>query len=515
MTAKKLTDSILQMAIQGKLVSQDPNEEPASVLLERIREEKKQLVKKKVLKKKDIIEIPISESDKPFNLPEGWEWVRLLYISKSVVDGDHMPPPKSLSGVPFMVISNLQEDGLDFGSTMYVPIDYYNRLSDSRKAEVGDILFSVTGSYGKVILIETEKKFCFQRHMALIKPLVPSSYLLYALRSPYARSVCDDKATGMAQKTVGIDTLRKMLIPLPPIEEQIRIVKRIEEILPIIKEYGEAYEEASKMDAGIPDKLKKSILQEAIMGKLGTQDPNDDQASVLLEKIRTEKKRLVKEGKLKKKDLEENPISEDETPFKIPESWEWTRLGNHIAVTSGLAYRKDDLAIDSNEYVRVLRGGNIYFGNWSIKDDDVMIGKQFVNEDLILKKGMFISPAVTSLEQMGKTALIREDQKNVVAGGFVLMLIPHFNNENYWEFLNILFQSGYYREKCKSITNKSGQAFYNLSRAKLLDLLIPLPPLAEQVRIVDKIEKLFAEIDNMTTNNINTNINEIKETEKV
>ena len=243
--------------------------------------------------------------------------------------------------------------------------------------------------------------------------------------------------------------------------------------------------------------LKNSILQEAIMGQLVPQDPNDEPASVLLDKIRKEKARLVKEGKLKKKDLEETPIEEDEKPFEIPNGWMWTRLGNHVSATSGLAYKKDDLAIYSNEYVRVLRGGNIFFGSWCIKDDDVMIGKQFVNDELILKKGMFISPAVTSLEHMGKTALIREDQKNIVAGGFVLMLIPHFNNETYWEYLNVLFQSGYYREKCKSITNKSGQAFFNLSRAKLLDLLIPLPPLAEQKRIVEKIEQLMKEINKL------------------
>ena len=241
--------------------------------------------------------------------------------------------------------------------------------------------------------------------------------------------------------------------------------------------------------------LKNAILQEAIEGRLVPQDPNDEPASALLDRIRKEKARLVKEGKLKKKDLVETPVEEDEKPFEIPESWEWTRLGNHISAISGLAYKKDDLAIHSNEYVRVLRGGNIFFGSWCLKDDDVMIGKQFVNDELILKRGMFISPAVTSLEHMGKTALIREDQNNIVAGGFVLMLIPHFNNETYWEYLNSLFQSGYYREKCKSITNKSGQAFFNLSRAKLLDLLIPLPPLAEQKRIVAKIEELLPKVE--------------------
>jgi len=241
--------------------------------------------------------------------------------------------------------------------------------------------------------------------------------------------------------------------------------------------------------------LKNSILQEAIEGRLVPQDPNDEPASVLLDKIRKEKEKLVKEGKLKKKDLQEASISEDEIPFKIPKNWEWTRLKNHVSASSGLAYKKDDLATFSNEYVRVLRGGNISFGSWCIKDDDIMIGKQFVNEELMLKKGMFISPAVTSLEHIGKTALIRKDQNDIVAGGFVLMLLPHYKNDIYLEYLNILFQSGYYRESCKKITNKSGQAFFNLSRAKLLELVIPIPPLNEQHRIVEKIEELMPKVE--------------------
>jgi type I restriction enzyme S subunit len=291
------------------------------------------------------------------------------------------------------------------------------------------------------------------------------------------------------------EKMNSIMVALPPLAEQKRIVAKIEELLPKVEEYGKAQDALNKLNEELPEKLKKSVLQEAIEGRLVPQDPNDEPASLLLERIREEKKRLVKEGKLKKKDLEETPISEDEIPFDIPDSWVWSRLGDHISATSGLAYKKDDLGVVSSEYVRVLRGGNISFGSWSIKGDDVMIGKQFIDDELLLKKGTFISPAVTSLEHMGKTALIREDQHNVVAGGFVLMFHPHYYNERYLEYLNIFFQSGYYREKCKSITNKSGQAFYNLSRAKLLEVPIPLPPLAEQKRIVAKIEEAFKAID--------------------
>ena len=237
-------------------------------------------------------------------------------------------------------------------------------------------------------------------------------------------------ATATAQPGLAVSNIIEVPFPLPPLAEQKRIVAKIEELMPKVEEYGKAQEALDKLNAELPEKLKKSILQEAIEGRLVPQDPNDEPASVLLDKIRKEKAQLVKEGKLKKKDLVETPISEDEIPFEIPESWEWTRLGDHISITSGLAYKKDDLNVYSKEYVRVLRGGNISFGSWCIKGDDVMIGRQFVTDDLTLKKGMFISPAVTSLEHMGKTALIRKDHNNIVAGGFVLMFHPHYNNTN-------------------------------------------------------------------------------------
>ena len=237
--------------------------------------------------------------------------------------------------------------------------------------------------------------------------------------------------------------------------------------------------------------LKNSILQWAIQGKLVPQNPKDEPASVLLAKIRKEKEALVKQGKLKKKDLESSPIDEEEIPFEIPETWTWCRMGDFITISTGLAYKKEDLDVRAKSYIRVLRGGNIDYGKWFLKDDDVLIAPQFVKDDLILKKGTFITPAVTSLEQMGKTALIESDQKDVVVGGFVLMLSPIYNDEIFLKYILNVFQSYYYKQYCQSITNKSGQAFYNLSRQKLLQCLIPLPPLAEQKRIVAKLEQVL------------------------
>ncbi|MCR5643965.1 MAG: restriction endonuclease subunit S [Prevotella sp.] len=492
MTGQQLKNSILQEAIEGCLVPQDPNDEPASVLLDKIRREKARLVKEGKLKKKDLEETPISEDEKPFEIPESWEWVNLKFLF-------HF-----LQGI--QIDKELQSETRKEGQVRFLRIiDYTQGTEPPRFIDDPGERYHVKSTDIVMLRYGTPGLPCrgldgiLANNLFRIIPYdegrINSDFIFLFFKTLYFQSFC--KSYGVALNAIKFSTIDNVLFPLPPLAEQKRIVAKIEELLPKVEAYGKAQESLDKLNEELPERLKKSILQEAIEGRLVPQDPNDEPASVLLDKIRKEKARLVKEGKLKKKDLKETPISEDEIPYKIPESWEWTRLGNHISAISGLAYKKDDLAIHSNEYVRVLRGGNIFFGSWCLKDDDVMIGKQFVNDELILKRGMFISPAVTSLEHMGKTALIREDQNNIVAGGFVLMLIPHFNNETYWEYLNVLFQSGYYREKCKSITNKSGQAFFNLSRAKLLDLLIPLPPLSEQHRIVAKIEELFKEIDKL------------------
>ena len=245
--------------------------------------------------------------------------------------------------------------------------------------------------------------------------------------------------------------------------------------------------------------LRNSILQEAIQGRLVPQDPTDEPASVLLQRIRKEKERLVKEGKLKKKDLESKPIEDDEIPFEIPKGWEWCRLGNLVSNQTGLSYNKDNLRKKVDNPIRVLRGGNIKNGSWCTKPDDIMISPEFVKKaNLFLQKNIFITPAVTSLEHLGKTALICEDHKDIVAGGFVLYLIPYYRQEDIlMKYLSYYFQTSSYNKFCKSIANKSGQAFWNLSRQSLMNHLFPLPPLPEQHRIVAKIEELFEKIDGL------------------
>ena len=249
-----LKKSILQYAVQGKLVPQDPADEPASVLLERIRAEKEQLIKAGKIKrdkhesvifrrdnsyyeKVDGIERCIDD-ELPFEIPVSWAWTRLTNICSSIADGDHQPPPQTSHGIPFLVISDVSSGNIDFSNTRFVPIEYYMQLSDTRKPCVGDLLFTVTGSYGIVISVLEERKFCFQRHMALLKPLVlHTNYLELALKSPLAFNQCRTVATGTAQKTVGLSSLKNLLLPIPPIEEQDRILDKMDSIMRSFMEF--------------------------------------------------------------------------------------------------------------------------------------------------------------------------------------------------------------------------------------------------------------------------------------
>ena len=246
-----LKKSILQEAIQGKLVPQNPVDEPASVLLERIRAEKEQLIKAGKIKrdkhesvifrrdnshyeKRGSEEVCIDD-ELPFEIPENWCWSRLSALCKSISDGDHQPPPQVLSGVPFVVISNVSSGKIDLTNTRFVPHDYYENLHESRIPCRDDILFTVTGSYGIVIPVDTEDAFCFQRHIALLKPLqITTEFLSTWLKTPIVYEQCKHCATGTAQKTVGLNSLKNILIPIPPINEQVRILEQLEKVLPLI-----------------------------------------------------------------------------------------------------------------------------------------------------------------------------------------------------------------------------------------------------------------------------------------
>ena len=256
-----------------------------------------------------------------------------------------------------------------------------------------------------------------------------------------------------------------------------------------------------------PQELKNSILQLAIQGKLVEQRADEGTGAELLEKILAAKnaegakkagvKSHAKSAKSAKVGscVSREEIPDDEKPFEIPESWEWVRLGDVVSNRAGLAYSKGNLIVKKGKMIRVLRGGNIADMGYCTKPDDVMISDEFVNSELFLRRNMLITPAVTSLDHVGKMARIEDDYDDMVVGGFVLMLTPYIEDDIFSRYFLCACSSKYFRDCCRNIVNKSGQAFYNLSRTKMMELIFPLPPLAEQKRIVAKIEELLPLID--------------------
>ena len=458
-------------------------------------------------------EVKCIDDEIPFEIPKSWEWCRLGQIVQI------NPKNKANDEVEAAFIPMELIDATYFSSYVFKIKKWKNIKSGFTHFANGDIAFA------KITPCFQNRKSMILRNLpngigagtTELKVLRPYSktindfYLLFFLESAYFVEQAIFKGTANQQRIIS-GYMETKLFPLPPISEQIRIAHKLEELLLLADKYNKSQVALKMLDTEIPKLMKQSILQEAIQGKLVPQDSNDEPATVLLERIREEKKKLVASGKLKKKDLTDSTIFkgddnkyyekcgikvtciDNEVPFTIPESWQWARLGELITTKTGLAYSKPNLEIKSNKMVRVLRGGNITNGSWQMKADDVMISSEFVKPELYLRKGYFITPAVTSWENMGKTALVRESYEDVVVGGFVLMMCPFYIDGIFEEYLNHFFQSTLFQQYCRSITNKSGQAFYNLSRNKLLQLLVPIPPVKEQQRIYHKLNDALASI---------------------
>ena len=528
MNGKQLKNSILQWAIQGKLVPQDPNDEPASVLLDKIRQEKERLIKEKKIKRDknaSIIyrgednsyyekslatgEVKCIDEEVPFEIPQGWEWCRLVEVGKTETGttpskshpeyfGDYIPflgPANILNSKIVSVTQGLSDIGVDYGRI--VPKNTILQVC-------------IGGSIGKCAI--TDKPVTFNQQINSITPyLCNVEFVHIVLQSEYFRLAIMDKATGTATPIINRGNWETLLFPLPPINEQERIVANITELTHFLGIYSNKQEELNKLNSNMYQRLKKAILQEAIQGKLVPQIAEEGTAQDLLKQIKEEKLKLVKEGKLKKSALkdsvifkgddnkyyeliDDSPVCIDEfLPFQIPETWVWCKVKDLLEIQTGASFKKEQ-ANANKKGIRILRGGNILQNKYIFKDDDVFVSEEFVNANTILKKNSIITPAVTSLENIGKMAVIEKDYKNVSAGGFVFIISPYIQNFNHSLLLAYFLQSPFLIEAMRGITKKSGAAFYNLGKERLKELYLPLPPMAEQGRIVGKINEVLSSI---------------------
>ena len=497
MNAQQLKNAILQEAITGRLVPQDPNDEPASVLLDRIRKEKAKLVKeKKIILSKPEKACKIKDEGQ-FQIPNNWKWAmindvcrvfgRIGFRGYTKSDLRNTREKAAISISP----SNMVNGTMDFTHCTYISEEKYEE-SPEIKIQNDDILIVKTGSsYGKTSLVENLPwKSTINPQIAVIKEIaIDKKFLLFFMQSPYAQSNFKEFVLGTSIPTFSQLNLISMQIPLPPLSEQHRIVAKIEELLPKVEEYGKAQEALDKLNAELPERLKKSILQEAITGKLVPQDPNDEPASVLLDRIRKEKAKLVKEGKLKKKDLIETPISKEEIPFEIPESWEWCRL---ISLSRIIHYGYTASAAPTGN-AKLLRITDIQDDkvNWqtvpfcTIKEKD-LDNYQLHNRDILIAR---------TGGTVGKTYIVRELNDVSVFASYLIRAIPLGNV--YEEYIKLFMGSPYYWSQLIDATSGTGQP--NVNGQSLSNLIVPLPPLSEQRRIVAKIEELLSKIDKLKT----------------
>ncbi|NMB95548.1 MAG: restriction endonuclease subunit S [Clostridiaceae bacterium] len=331
MKAQQLRNAVLQLAIQGKLVPQDPSDEPARVLLEKIKAEKEQQIKdRKIKPEKPLPEI--TDEEKSFEIPNSWEWVRLGEISTNIHYGFNASAQIS-GNAKLLRITDIQDNKVMWSNVPFCHIT--DKEYDTYGLNNRDIMIARTGgTIGKTYIVENlSYKSVFASYLIrVIPPMgINEKYLKLYLESPFYWEQLKEKSMGTGQPNVNGSSLKKLIIVLPPLTEQQRIVSKIEEIMPLIEHYEKLETELFKLEAGFPKSLKKSILLYAVQGKLVEQNKDDEPVSILIEKIKAEKEQLIKDKKIKR----EKPLLEimdEEKFFDIPDGWEWVRLGDVVQI---------------------------------------------------------------------------------------------------------------------------------------------------------------------------------------
>lgn len=454
MTAEQLRNSILQEAISGRLVPQDPNDEPAAVIS------------------------TVPEDEIPFEVPSSWRWVNFFSVytletnlvdPTLYLDYNHIAPDNIVKKQGKLLKCNtVREDKVKSNNHLF---------------HKGQIIYSKIRPLLRKAIIAPFDGLCSADMYPLSTTMDTQFALIYLLSDAFNNQVSSICASRVKMPKINKAELATIVVPLPPLAEQKRIVAKLEELLPIVEQYGKAQKELDELNAALPARLRQSILQEAISGRLVPQDPNDEPAAVLLQRIREEKAQLVKEGKLKKKDLVETPITEDEIPFEIPANWEWVRHNELFDISGGTQPPK-------SEFVSTPRNG--YIQLYQIRD----YGKNPQPVFIPYKKTLKISQQGDILlarygGSLGKVFIAKDGAYNVA----IAKVIPLYESELIDKrYLFLYYNSSIYQTQIKK-HSRSAQAGFN--KEDLEEMLFPLPPLAEQQRIVAKIEELFAEIDKL------------------
>ena len=518
MNGKQLKNSILQWAIQGKLVPQDPNDEPASVLLDKIRQEKERLIKEKKIKRDknaSIIyrgednsyyekmlatgEVKCIDEEIPFEIPQGWEWCRLGEISTYAQTKRKINASNADTQLWGLDLEDIEKGGRLLNIKT---VGERKAIGDKTVFNCGDILYSKLRPYLLKILVAPEGGICTPE----IIPFtcygnICKDYIVSFLKSPYVDDYINSATFGVKMPRVSTETITSLLVPLPPLSEQFRIDTKAKELMPYIDEYGKAQDKLNKLNEELSYTIRKSILQEAIQGKLVPQIAEEGTAQELLEQIKTEKQKLVMEGKLKKSVLNDSVIFRgddnkyyeqigkkclditEQIPFEIPSNWEWCRVRNVSNSYIGLTYKPTDI---DEKGIIVLRSCNIRNGKLAL-DDIVRVSSSISEKLLIEENDIIICARNGSKRLVGKSALIRNLTEPMTFGAFMAICKTPI-----YEYMFAYLQSDLFFGQLRDVSNTT--TINQLTQNKFNDFLIPIPPVKEQERIAFKISQLFQEL---------------------
>ena len=511
------------MAVQGKLVPQDPNDEPASVLLERIRKEKEQLIKEgKIKKEKNPSYIfrgadntpyekignaePVSITDEiPFDIPDSWEWTRLNNICNVVSARRVHQSDWKTEGVPFYrarEIGKLAEYG-SVDNELFISEELYTEFSRSGVPKPGDLMVTAVGTLGKTYIVKENDRFYYKDASVLcfenIGEMLPE-FLKMVMQSPFLKNQIKTSSAGTTVGTITIVNASSFLIPVPPFQEQNRIIRKLEAISPYLLKYENAEERIDSLNNGFPEQLKKSILQLAVQGKLVPQDPSDEPASILLERIRAEKERLIKDGKIKRDKNESiifrrdnshyeklNKVEhciDEEIPFEIPDSWCWARLGTistYASTKSKINASKADKSIWGLDLEDIEKGGRLLVKK--------TVGeRKAIGDKTCFSKGDIL---YSKLRPYLLKVLIADDDgictPEIVPFSIYGSIVPKY-------IVNYL-KSPYVDSTINAVTY--GIKMPRAGTETMTSLLVPIPPVNEQYRIVQAIEDIFPYCDKL------------------
>ena len=501
MNGKQLKNSILQWAIQGKLVPQDPNDEPASVLLEKIRAEKARLVKEgkiKKDKKESIIyrgednsyyekfadgKMICIDDEIPFEIPQGWEWCRFSSIYWQLTDGTHSTPKYTLSGIPFLSVKDMSTGRLSFSNTKFISEKEHKLLSQRCHPRKGDLLLSKVGTTGIPLIIDDDREFSIFVSLALIKffsKFIDSSFLITLLNSPLVQMQVKENTRGVGNKNWVLTAISNTLLVIPPLHEQQRIVEKIGFLNPYIVRYARSESKLSHLNKEIGSNLKNSILHEAIQGKLVPQNPNDEPASVLLQRIKVEKQRLVKEGKLKKKDVVDSII------YKGDDNKYYEQVdGTAIQIESDYDFPNTWAVVKLSHICRLIDGEKKE-GQYICLDAKYLRGK---STGTYLDKGKFVAKGNNIIlvdgENSGEVFTVPHD--GYMGSTFKQLWISEAMHQPY-----VLYFIQFYKDLLRN--SKKGAAIPHLNKEIFYSLLIGIPPYQEQIRIARKIDIIVNKI---------------------